>query len=92
LRGDDQLVDAWMRIRAASIPAADQFLEALRYAAALRATELVQAPVETIQMVQGIARGYADLFKVLNNAPAVYEKSQELKHNARHANQSGPSA
>jgi len=69
-----KLVTAAMALRSEAPEAWQQFLFALREAAAAQTIEVVKCPPEMLLKAQGMAVIMNDLATTLMNAPQLYEK------------------
>jgi adenine-specific DNA methylase len=90
MRGEEELIPAVMRLRAAAPQAWEEFVLVIRRLAAIKAAELVRAPTETIHQMQGQARAFEDIAQMLVEAPRKAQRGEELRDGKRAAAQSGP--
>jgi len=86
VRGEEHLIDAVMRLRGAAPQAWEDFVKAMRTLSAIKASELVRAPTESIHQMQGQARAFADIVDMLVDAPKKAAKAEEMKRDGRAAN------
>lgn len=82
MSGDEALIAAAMRLRAAAPQAWDEFLGALRVNAARAMQEMVGAPSDLVFKAQGRAMAHQELVARLLAAPDIQAKhEQKLKEN-----------
>ena len=78
MRGEEALIDAVMRMRAAAPQSWDEFVGVMGQLSAIKAAELVKAPAE-VQQMQGQARAFADIVEMLTDAPKKAAKAEEIR-------------
>lgn len=90
MRGEEDLIPIVMRLRGSAPQAWDEFVGVIRRMAAIKATELVRSPTETIHQMQGQARAWEELAQILLDAPKRAVKAEEIRDGrARAAAQPG---
>ena len=79
MKGEEELIDAAMRLRANAPQAWDDFVEVMGRLSTIKAAELVKAPAESVQQMQGQARAFADIVEMLTDAPRKAAKAEEIR-------------
>lgn len=79
MRGEEELIDVVMRLRGAAPQAWDDFVRTMGSLSATKAAELVKAPAESVQQMQGQARAFVDIVEMLTDAPRKAEKAEEIR-------------
>ena len=79
MRGENEFIQAVMRLRASAPQAWDEFVACVRTLSAIKATELVRAPHETIYQMQGQARAWEEIATMILEAPKKAEKAEEIR-------------
>lgn len=91
MRGEEEFIQAAMRLRANAPQAWDEFVAVTRKLAAIKAAELVRAPHETIYQMQGQARAWEEIATMMVEAPTKALKAEEKKRGRdANPNPSGP--
>jgi hypothetical protein len=78
--GENELIDAVMRLRGAAPDAWEHFVLTMRRLAAIKAAELVRANYESVYQMQGQARAYEEIASMLVEAPRKAAKAEELRN------------
>lgn len=81
MRGEGELIQAAMRLRANAPTVWDEFVMSVRTLAAVKAAELVRAPHEAIYQMQGQARAWEEIATMLMEAPKKAEQAEEKRRN-----------